>query len=341
MINTSFQLIDERKIYPRIYEQEIDLENQIVIRPKAIALCNADARYYFGKRPREILLKKLPLALGHEAIGTVVHDPKNVYKSGTPVVMIPNIATTIPSNYSANYDRNSKFCSSSKDGFMQELVIHDRNSILELPVKDDYVVEPILEFISIIFHSLSRFENIANENRETIGVWGDGNLGYICALVLNHLYPNSQIHVFGKHMDKLSRFSFIDNLHIVEDAPTNEFLDHAFECVGGIGSQFAINQIIDIIKPQGVISLMGVTEEKVDINTRMVLEKGITILGNSRSVKEDFERAINFISDKEVYDYLRNVIAEKVEVKTIEDIYEAFEIDSRTEFGKVVMDWKI
>lgn len=66
-------------------------------------------------------------------------------------------------------------------------------------------------------------------------------------------------------------------------------VDHAFECVGGIKSEDAIEQIIDHINPEGCISLMGVSEEPVDVNTRMVLEKGLTLLGNSRSGYEDLK----------------------------------------------------
>lgn len=51
-------------------------------------------------------------------------------------------------------------------------------------------------------------------------------------------------------------------------------VDHAFECVGGAASQSAINQMIDYIQPEGTMSILGVSEYPVPINTRMILEKG-------------------------------------------------------------------
>ena len=39
------------------------------------------------------------------------------------------------------------------------------------------------------------------------------------------------------------------------------------------GSQSAVNQIIDLISPEGTVSLMGVSEYPIEINTRLVLEK--------------------------------------------------------------------
>lgn len=48
--------------------------------------------------------------------------------------------------------------------------------------------------------------------------------------------------------------------YLVNNIPSDLKVDHAFECVGGRGSEAAINQIIDYIQPQGTISLMGVSE---------------------------------------------------------------------------------
>lgn len=53
-----------------------------------------------------------------------------------------------------------------------------------------------------------------------------------------------------------------------------------------------INQIIDYINPEGTISILGVSENPVAINTRMILEKGLRMFGSSRSGRKDFEKTI-------------------------------------------------
>lgn len=65
--------------------------------------------------------------------------------------------------------------------------------------------------------------------------------------------------------------------------------------MGGKGSQQAIEQIINIINPEGSIALLGVSELPIQVNTRMVLEKGLTIIGSSRSGLKDFEKLLNCI----------------------------------------------
>ena len=65
--------------------------------------------------------------------------------------------------------------------------------------------------------------------------------------------------------------------------------------MGGKGSQQAIEQIINIINPEGSIALLGVSELPIQVNTRMVLEKGLTMIGSSRSGLKDFEKLLNCI----------------------------------------------
>ncbi len=71
----------------------------------------------------------------------------------------------------------------------------------------------------------------------------------------------------------MSHFSFVDDVFFINKIPEGLTFDHAFECVGGRGSQSAINQMIDYISPEGSIALLGVSEFPVEVNTRLVLER--------------------------------------------------------------------
>lgn len=51
--------------------------------------------------------------------------------------------------------------------------------------------------------------------------------------------------------------------HLVWEIPEDLKVDHAIECVGGDASQKAIDQMIDIIQPEGTIALLGVSEYAV------------------------------------------------------------------------------
>ncbi|WP_204176453.1 MULTISPECIES: ribitol-5-phosphate dehydrogenase [unclassified Staphylococcus] len=341
MINQIYQLVSPRQIEIS-YKDESLAQDKIVVRPKYLSICNADQRYYTGTRGKEAMKKKLPMALIHEGVGEVVHDPTNRYKPGTKVVMVPNTPVEKDEYVAENYLKSSKFRSSGYDGFMQDYVFLDVDRLVELPQDIDLKVAAFTELVTIPMHALSRFEKKAIKKRDSFGVWGDGNLGFITCLILRKLYPDAEISIFGKTDYKLDHFSFVDNIYNINEIPENISIDHAIECAGGKGSQYAIDQIIDYINPEGSICLLGVSEYPVEINTRMVLEKGITLIGSSRSGLEDFQRTVDlYFQFPDVVSKLSLLVGEPFEIKNIQDIIKAFDSDLSNSWGKTVMQWSI
>ncbi len=343
MLNAVYRLVAPRRF--EIEFTDIDLcGEKVIVQPTHLSICNADQRYYQGKRADDILKEKLPMALIHEGIGKVVYDPKGEFQAGEMVVMIPNtpVSTMEDANVeiAENYRRDSRFRASGFDGFMQDVVDMRRNCLVRLPEGMDPCVAAFTEIVSVSVHALLRFDKIAHKKRETIGIWGDGNLGYITAVFFRAMFPESRLYIFGLNRDKLSDFTFAEDTFLVTDIPEWVSVDHAFECVGGEGSPKAINQIIDVIQPEGTISILGVSENPVSINTRMILEKGLRMFGSSRSGRVDFEKTIELYQEHpEIVEYLQNVVGAVFKVKTIEDMKRAFEADIHKEFGKTIMEW--
>lgn len=341
MLNTIYRLIAPRKFEIEFSDINLDAD-KVIVRPTHLSICNADQRYYQGKRAPEILAKKLPMALIHEGIGKVVHDASGEFKPGEYVVMIPNTPVEEDPYIAENYLRSSKFRASGFDGFMQDNVVMGRDRIVRLPEGIDKDVAAFTEIISVGYHAVDRFIKFSHERREHVAVWGDGNLAFIVALILRYRLPDSQIYVMGKNQDKLEMFSFADKTFHISDIPQDITIDHAFECVGGEGSPKAIEQIIDLIKPEATISLLGVSENPVPVNTRMILEKGLRLFGSSRSGRKDFENTVAFFKEHpETVGYLSNIVGQVVDVKKIEDAHTAFKLDMQKSFGKIVMHWNI
>jgi ribitol-5-phosphate 2-dehydrogenase (NADP+) len=89
MLNTVYRLVAPRRF--EVAFNDIDLNSdKVVVRPTHLSICHADQRYYQGTRPADVMAKKLPMALIHEAIGDVVYDATGEFKPGELVVMIPN-----------------------------------------------------------------------------------------------------------------------------------------------------------------------------------------------------------------------------------------------------------
>lgn len=340
MLNTVYRLVAPHRF--EITFQNMDFEeDKVIVRPTHLSICHADQRYYQGLRDAEILAQKLPMALIHEGIGRVVFDATGTFQVGDRVVMIPNTPVEQDDVIAENYLQSSKFRASGFDGFMQEYVALKPDRVVKLPENIDDGVAAFTEIISVSVHAISRFEQIAHKRRNVVGIWGDGNLGYITAMFFKAYFPDTKLYVMGTNWDKLSDFTFVDEIYHVNQLPKDFCIDHAFECVGGQGSQRAISQIIDYINPEGTISLLGVSEYPVPINTRMVLEKGLRLFGSSRSGRKDFEKTIDmYKKNPDLVSNLKNLVANKIEVSGIEDVKKAFESDIQKPYGKTIMIWK-
>ena len=342
MINQVYQLVAPRQ-FEVTYNNENIKSDKVVVRPLYLSICAADQRYYTGSRNEQVLKKKLPMSLVHEGVGEVVYDNKGIFKTSTRVIMVPNTPVETDAVIAENYLPSSKFRSSGYDGFMQDYVFMDHDRVVEIDESiEDLSTISYSELVSVSWHAIQRFERKSNANKNSFGIWGDGNLGYITAILLNKLYPNAAIYIFGKTDYKLSHFSFVDEIYHIHEVPEGVTFDHAFECVGGKGSQSAVNQIIDLILPEGTISLLGVSEYPVEVNTRLVLEKGLTMFGSSRSGAQDFKDIAKFYKDyPDVVEKLALLKGNEFDVKTINDVVNAFETDLSTSWGKTVLKWTI
>ncbi len=339
MINSVYRLIAPGMI--DIACTQPDIKNSVLLRPVYLSVCKADQRYYLGNRSREALKAKLPMALIHECVAKVVFDPTGNFRPGEMVVPVPNTPTEEDDVIAENYRPSSRFCSSGYDGFLRDYIDISPDRLVRVPEGVDLRIASFAELISVAVHAITRFEKFAHKRKNSIGIWGDGNVGFITALILKALYPDTKLYVFGTVYDKLAYFSFADGAYHVDHVPEGLKIDHAFECVGGEGSRFAIAQIIDLINPEGAIGLMGVSERFVDINTRMVLEKGLNLFGSSRSGVDDFQRTMDILAENpKIPAYLENLIGGVVEVRTISDIHAAFAQDISRHFGKTVIKWE-
>lgn len=338
MINYIYELVAPGMF--SVKYEDIDIEKSVIIKPEFMAVCHADQRYFRGQRDVNKLKNKLPMALIHECTGKVISDYTNTYKSGQKVVLIPNVKSKIPQEgIYENYQKGSAFLSSGKDGFMREFVNLPLDRVVpigEIPGN----IAAISEFISVGVHAVRRFKNSSHNTKNSIGIWGDGSLAYILSCIIKSEFPKINLTVIGRDTSKLSQFTFVDNTFFSYDIPKDFNVDHAFECAGGEGSFYAIDDIIRYINPQGSVMLLGVSENKVAINTRDVLEKGLTLIGCSRSGREDFEQAVKLLEKKNFQNRIKRIIYEDLPVSSVEDIYRIFETDVSTAF-KTVFRWNL
>ena len=343
MFAKSYKITEPKRF--EIFVEDIRNEN-VLVRPDYLAVCKADIRYYLGNRSLSILKRKFPMSLIHEATGVVVRDKSGEFKSGQRVVLLPcrrsecdgskcEVCVRDNPHLLDNYCPESKFCSSNYDGFSKELIDLDKEYMI--PIPDEIGEEAVFsELISVGCCALRRAGFTEGESVKSVTVWGDGIMGYIISLVAKYGF-GCEVNIVGLSKEKLEKFDFA-NVYYSNDIEALPRMSVAIEAVGGNASGIAANQAIDKLYSGGKLILSGVANDNVPLNTIMVLEHGISIRGTTRSVRCDFEKAVELLTIPEFREHIKTLLLSVREVNNIRDYYAVFEEESKsTALGKNIM----
>ena len=343
MFAKSYKITEPKRF--EIFVEDIRNEN-VLVRPEILAVCKADIRYYLGNRSLSTLKRKFPMSLIHEATGVVIRDKSGKFKSGQRVVLLPcrksdcdgtkcEVCVRNNPHLLDNYCPESKFCSSNYDGFSKELI--DLEHEYMIPIPDEIGVEAVFsELISVGCCAMRRAGFTDGEKVKSVTVWGDGIMGFIISLVAKYGF-GCDVNIVGLNKEKLDMFDFA-NVYYSNDIDALPRMSVAIEAVGGNASGIAANQAIDKLYSGGKLILSGVANENVPLNTRMVLEHGISIRGTTRSVRCDFEMAVELLKNPEFRAQIKKLLLSVNEVNNIRDYYAIFEKESKsTALGKNIM----
>ncbi|MBF7096141.1 alcohol dehydrogenase catalytic domain-containing protein [Alkalibacter mobilis] len=341
-----------------IVEKELNKrDSDLVIRPTLACICAADLRYYTGNRRKEALKKKLPMALLHEGIGVVLKDSQNGYRKGDRVVIVPNVPGYIydeikyptPEDcceackkgvHFENHCKNVHFLSSGFDGMTQSKMVHPGLCAVKIPDEVPDNVAVLSELVTVAYNAAYKAYQAEKLNSKTkVLIFGDGPVGYSLYTVLHHIFnlPKEMIHVVGKSSDKLAHFKHATK-YIFGDELKDDF-SLSFECVGGKGITSAVDLSIKKMVPGGMIVLMGVSEEDVPINTRDILEKGLTLVGSSRSSRINYKTVLEHMKDPDFQESLRELDrSENFIIEQPTDLNLAFDFAASKDYwGKIYL----
>jgi ribitol-5-phosphate 2-dehydrogenase (NADP+) len=332
------------------------LENDVAVEPSLASICHADLRYFTGSRNVEVLKRKLPMALLHEGIGKIVESREPGLPIGQRVVIVPNLPgyllkhapkeSCCPScqdEASENYCERGAFLGSGYDGIGQSRLVIPSQCAIPIPAEIPDEIAVLAELCSVSYEAILNIAPYITMDSQ-VAVFGDGPVGYLTVALLHHVYhlDADQLTVFGADESKLANFTFANRKMVQStDFKKDIQLDIVVECTGGPFSESAINQAIDALNPRGKIVLMGVTENKVLINTRDVLEKGITVYGSSRSTYKTFRAVIEAMRDADYQRTLRKILPQTVnEIRNEQDLYRSMkEAEEHRSWQKVLLQF--
>ena len=348
MLGKSFKIVEPRR-FDLYIDDLVCAPDEAVVKIEYAAICKADLRYYLGARDKKTLGFKYPMNLLHEAAGSIVVDQTKNFEVGDRVVLVPNMIPPTKhecencvcqqADLGENYCPHALFASSNYNGFSREYVNYPVGYLLKIPAK---VAPQLATFTELVSVAISAYRRLNLQGDETVGVWGDGVLGFILSATLRSLHPKGKIIVVGKDEHRLGRF-LADRCYLAGDPEiSEENILVAYECVGGRFSAEAINEIIDQIAVGGRIVLAGVAEEPIGINTRKILEKGLSLYGVTRSSRADFKKALNLFVNEGFQAAISQLILAETIINDITDFYRAFEAElGNKELGKNILRFNI
>lgn len=346
-----YRLIKPFEVIEEKIERNIK-EGWVMVQPEYASICHADLRYYTGNRRPEALAKKLPMALIHEGTGHVVESMDSRYKVGERVAIVPNIPGRLikPEEIyeeSDQYSKNGVFMGSGYDGIAQSYLVHPGDCLVKIPDTLSDEIAVLAEVSSVSVSAVRCIEEHLHNKDVRVALFGDGPVGFVTAAYIKSRFKLDSDHftVFGADDAKLEAFDFANTENVLRfdfDA-TDKKYDVIIECTGGKFSESAINQGIKIIDRLGHLVLMGVTEDLVPINTRDILEKGLSIYGSSRSTTADFQTFIDTVTDNTQYqEILKKVLPEHLNIiENVSDFSDIMNhVGSKPHWKKTIMKFK-
>jgi len=290
-----FEVVGPYRIRSRWEEISEIPDNCLLLRTRLTGVCHADLRYVSCNRPPEILRERLPMSVFHEGTAQVVEvgDGVRNFSKGDLVVIVPNIPCYVhdperypdiyracrscrPMGVGENLCEDVRFLASNAHGLSRTYFLHPAMCAFPLPKDVPEEIAVLTEPLTVINHAIKQ-AGVSFDDR--IAVLGGGFMGFITAAILSQIIGISKRNilvtdVFDDRLENVKDFATTLN---TRKSPigrrfTSSF-NTVFECVGGKASETTIDQAISLLVPGGTCLLIGVSEEKIPIKTRTLLDK--------------------------------------------------------------------
>lgn len=286
----------------------LKLEDSIIVRVKAAAICATDLRIFRGERSA-----KENVILGHEFSGEVVDTGSNVkdFNIGDRVAVYPILAdgkceyclkgfrNRCVSRKTLGIDLNGGF----SEFFQPPPEMVKLGHIIKLPQNVSFEEAALLEPISTVINSLEKLQAGFGDN---ILIVGAGPMGLI-HVMLSKLKGVSNILVSDYVEDRLNVAKELGANYTINPGKEDfgEKVKEFSKNFGGInkailtvGVAGVVEQLLDIIQPQGMISLFagGGKTFMSNLDLNKIHYKEIILTATQNATPEQFRKAIGLLS---------------------------------------------
>jgi len=287
----------------------LERPGDVLLRIDTVGVCGSDIHYYTEGRIGDQVIDH-PATLGHECAGTVLGVGSEVgsLKRGQRVAIDPAISCGHCDQClagRAHTCRQLSFlgCPGQAPGAAAEFITIAAESCYPIPDSMTMVEAALVEPLSVAVHTVRIAETGAGG---AVGILGAGPIGLSVLLAMRVLCPGRTFvtDLFNKRLSLAKRCGADwtgspKNNNIVTEILKEEprGLDCVFECAG---RQETLDQAVELLKPGGVLVLVGIPESKrVDFRIDPLRRKELR-LQNVRRQNNSTKAAIDLVASGKV-----------------------------------------
>ncbi|MBN2013192.1 alcohol dehydrogenase catalytic domain-containing protein [candidate division KSB1 bacterium] len=280
--------------------------HDVLLKIDAVGVCGSDMHYYTTGRIGDQIVK-YPFTVGHECVATVHEVGSSVsnIKPGDRVAVEPAVSCgecdqCKHGRFHTCYHLQFLGCPGQLEGCLSEYIVMPEKNCFPIKATMSLERSVLVEPVSIACYALRLAGNLTGK---TVGILGTGPIG-LSVLLSAHGLDTGKIYA----TDKInSRLEFAKNLgaswtgnpdevDIAQAVHDQEqyLLDVVFECCG---QQEALDQALDILKPGGMLLIVGIPEvDRISFDISKIRRKEITVR-NVRRQNECVEQAMQIVAE--------------------------------------------
>jgi L-iditol 2-dehydrogenase len=325
-----FREIEKPKIGP----------DEILMQTKRIGVCGSDIHVFHGLHP----YTSYPVVQGHEVSGVIAAVGENVegLSVGDKITFTPQVTCgeCFPCQHGMYHICETlKVMGFQTDGSGQEYFPLPAWNAIKLSTDFPLDYGALVEPISVAVHALQRGGDVRGKK---VLVLGAGTIGNLTAQTAKALGAESvmitDISEYKLEKAKVCGIDFVINS--AEDDLTQAVATHfgptkadmILECVG---VQQTVDQAIENARKGTTIVIVGVFGEKPTVDLGLVQDRELSLVGTLMYKKEDFEKAVEMISEGKMC--LDDLVTHRFTFEQYLDAYHTIE-ESNGEYMKVMID---
>jgi len=313
-------------------------DNDVLVKIRMAGICGSDLEVYRGKRN-----VKIPIVMGHEAVGIVAAVGKNVknVSVGDRVVIEPNVYCG-----TCYYCRKGRtdICENkivygiTRDGVFAEYVDVPSKFVWKLPDDVDNEVAVLIEPLSCVLRALRHLNLLPSDN---VLVIGGGPLGAFAGLLLQSMNVNVVLTEIADQrieiLKSLGITKVVNTLTENSDKIITEYFEgsRADYVIDTVGTKDSFAQTFKWVRPGGKVIVLGLLSHKAEVEI-FPLVRGTLNIEGSVIYLGDYADAIKLVKRKSYADMLRKIITHKYKIT---ECSKAFETASSAKGLKVIFEF--